>query len=100
MNELTAKKNEAGEDVSWEIGDTIQAEIANVDSQDRRLTLSMRIGEGAAAAPKTEKRQSVAPKKSSEEGAKATSIGELIKQKLGANLATKKDEEEGKDDEE
>ncbi|MBS2019365.1 MAG: 30S ribosomal protein S1 [Deltaproteobacteria bacterium] len=86
-NELVEKKNEAGEAVPYEIGDAIQAEIANVDSQDRRLTLSMRIGEGAAAQTKAEtKRQSVAPKKSSggDDSAKATSIGELIKQKLGA----------------
>jgi small subunit ribosomal protein S1 len=81
-NELMDKKDEAGEVVPFEIGDAIQAEIANVDSQDRRLTLSMRIGE-AATAPKPEKpRTSVAPKKSDE--AKATSIGELIKQKLGS----------------
>ena len=82
-NELVEKKNEAGEVVPFEIGDAINAEIANVDSQDRRLTLSMRIGE-AATAPKPEKqRTSVAPKKASDE-TKATSIGELIKQKLGA----------------
>ena len=82
-NELVEKKNEAGEVVAFDIGDAISAEIANVDSQDRRLTLSMRIGE-AASAPKPEKqRASVAPKKSSDE-TKATSIGELIKQKLGA----------------
>ncbi len=81
-NELVEKKNEAGEAVPYEIGDAINAEIANVDSQDRRLTLSMRIGE-AASAPKPEKqRPSAAPKKASEEQ-KATSIGELIKQKLG-----------------
>ena len=106
-NELNDKKNEAGEAVAYEIGDPIQAEIANVDSQDRRLTLSMRIGE-AATAPKAEKRTSVAPKKSSgDDGSKATSIGELIKQKLGANLAGAKakeaekaeSEEEEKDEE-
>ena len=92
-NELNDKKNEAGEAVAYEIGDPIQAEIANVDSQDRRLTLSMRIGE-AATAPKAEKRTSVAPKKSSgDDGSKATSIGELIKQKLGANLAGAKAKE-------
>ena len=82
-NELVEKKNEAGEAVAYDIGDAINAEIANVDSQDRRLTLSMRIGE-AASAPKPEKqRPSAAPKKASDE-TKATSIGELIKQKLGA----------------
>jgi len=96
-NELVEKKNEAGEAVPYEIGDAIQAEIANVDSQDRRLTLSMRIGE-AATAPKPEKRASAAPKKGGDEGAKATSIGELIKQKLGANLVKGKEEKAEKAD--
>ncbi|MCW5835781.1 MAG: 30S ribosomal protein S1 [Labilithrix sp.] len=97
-NELVEKKNEAGEVVPFEIGDAISAEIANVDSQDRRLTLSMRIGE-AATQPKAEKqRQSVAPKKASEEQ-KATSIGELIKQKLGAvNVKGKEPKAEAKEE--
>jgi small subunit ribosomal protein S1 len=81
-NELVEKKAKDGSLVPFEVGETIQAEIANVDSQDRRLTLSMRIGEGAAIQPKPEKRASAPPKKN-EETAKATSIGELIKQKLG-----------------
>ena len=101
-NEITPKKAEDGSEVAYEVGDPVTAEIANVDSQDRRLTLSMRIGEGAAAAPAKEaKRPSVAPKKSAE-GAKATSIGELIKQKLGDKLgaAAEKTEEssEGEDE--
>jgi small subunit ribosomal protein S1 len=89
-NELVEKKNEAGEVVPFEIGDEIKAEIANVDSQDRRLTLSMRIGE-AGTAPKVQKSQSVAPKGKSAGGddGKATSIGELIKQKLGEKLMGK-----------
>ncbi|MBX3231674.1 MAG: 30S ribosomal protein S1 [Labilithrix sp.] len=97
-NELIAKKNEAGEESIYDIGDTLQAEVANVDSQDRRLTLSMRIGEAAnQPAPKQQQRQSVAPKKA-DEAAKATSIGELIKQKLGA-VAVKKDDDDDDDDE-
>jgi small subunit ribosomal protein S1 len=91
-NELVEKKNEAGEVVAFEIGDPISAEIANIDSQDRRLTLSMRIGE-AGAAPKVQKSQSVAPKGKSaggDDGGKATSIGELIKQKLGEKLIKEK----------
>ncbi|MBX3220007.1 MAG: 30S ribosomal protein S1 [Labilithrix sp.] len=97
-NELVEKKNEAGEVVAFEIGDAISAEIANVDSQDRRLTLSMRIGE-AATQPKAEKqRTSVAPKKASDEQ-KATSIGELIKQKLGAvNVKGKEPKAEAKEE--
>jgi small subunit ribosomal protein S1 len=102
-NELVEKKNEAGEVVAFEIGDPINAEIANVDSQDRRLTLSMRIGEASTQA-KPEKRASVAPKKTSDEGAKATSIGELIKQKLGSvavkGKEPKKEEAAEEDDDE
>ena len=102
-NELVDKKNEAGESVAYEIGDEIKAEIANVDSQDRRLTLSMRIGEAQNAPKPQMQRQSAAPsKKSSDEGSKATSIGELIKQKLGAvNVKGKepKEEETDKDEE-
>ena len=49
----------------------------------------MRIGEGQKPAP--EKRASVAPKKTGAGGddGKATSIGELIKQKLGEKLMGK-----------
>ena len=77
------------------IDDEIQAEIANVDSQDRRVTLSMRIGEAAAAPAKAEKRESKAPKKAtSEAGEKAGgTIGELIKQKLG-NLPVMKTDDD------
>jgi small subunit ribosomal protein S1 len=98
-NELIAKKNEAGEEVTFEIGDAISAEVANVDSQDRRLTLSMRIGEAAnAPQPQKQQRQSVVPSKAKEEGAKATSIGELIKQKLGAVAVKGKDAKKDEED--
>jgi small subunit ribosomal protein S1 len=93
-NELVEKKNEAGEVVPFEIGDPISAEIANIDSQDRRLTLSMRIGEAGSTKQAPQKSQSVAPGKSKSaggdgDGGKATSIGELIKQKLGEKLMGK-----------
>jgi small subunit ribosomal protein S1 len=107
QNELTLGEEEDGTPKQPKIGDEIQAEIANIDSQDRRITLSMRVG-GAAAegtnvsqAPKTEKRESRAPKKASASGAveeaKAGSIGELIKQKLGG-LALGR-EKDGKEEE-
>jgi len=95
-NELVEKRLEDGTTKPFDLGDAIQAEIANVDSQDRRLTLSMRIGETTAAQPKAEKRQSVAPKKS-DDAARAGTIGELIKQKLG-QLPIKKEEEAGEDE--
>src|SRR5690349_22370734 len=50
QNELVEPKDEAGEPRALKIGDAFPAEIANLDAQDRRLSLSMRIGEGVAAA--------------------------------------------------
>jgi small subunit ribosomal protein S1 len=80
------------------IGDEIEAEVSNIDSQDRRLTLSMHMGDVSreAAPPKQEKRESrSAPKKVAEDAvvAKGGTIGELIKQKLGEKLALEKKEE-------
>ncbi len=105
-NELVLKTNEAGEAIEIKIGDEFDAEIANLDTQDRRVTLTMRIGEASAeAASRPEKRESKAPKapgtagmagtagaKKVKEGADATggTIGDLIKQKLG-NLTVDKD---------
>ncbi|MGH7280511.1 MAG: 30S ribosomal protein S1 [Polyangiaceae bacterium] len=80
------------------VGDKVQAEIANIDSQDRRLTLSMRIGESAPQAAAAPKRVSAAPKKTDEATKAGGTIGDLIKQKLGEKLAPKKEDEEGDDD--
>ena len=103
QNELALGEEEDGTPKTPKIGDEVQAEIANIDSQDRRITLSMRVG-GAAAeasqAPKAEKRESRAPKKAASGGpaddAKAGSIGELIKQKLGLALGLEKDKKDDK----
>jgi small subunit ribosomal protein S1 len=99
QGDLVEAKDEDGTPRPFKIGDKITAEIANVDSQDRRLTLSMRIGEAPAApAQKPEKpRASVTPKKASEEKAGGT-IGELIKAKLGAKLNLGGDEKADKGD--
>ena len=88
-NEIVREEERGRRGRPFEIGDAIQAEIANIDSQDCRLTLSMRIGEARLDEASAEKRQSVAPKGKSaggDDGGKATSIGELIKQKLGEKL--------------
>ena len=98
QGDVVEPKAEDGSVKALKIGDTVSAEIANVDTQDRRLTLSMRIGEAPAqtSMPKTEARKSVAPKKS--EGPTAGTIGELIKQKLAATVVDKdKDKGEEKD---
>ena len=88
------------EEKPLKIGDKVQAEIANIDSQDRRITLSMRIGEAASQPTKAEKRPSMMPKKAAADADKAGgTIGELIKQKLGDKLAAvAKEEKEEKDE--
>jgi small subunit ribosomal protein S1 len=94
QNEIVEVKDEAGEAKPFKPGDMVMAEIANLDSQDRRLTMSMRLGEGvaiAAAAQTTAKRPSVAPKKTGEQ--QASTLGELIKQKLGEKLSVDKKDE-------
>jgi small subunit ribosomal protein S1 len=92
--DIIEPKNEAGESRPLEIGDMVTAEIANLDTQERKLTLSMRIGEGTAAgAVSAPKRESKAPKKGAEGESKGGTIGELIKQKLG-NLNVDKDKKD------
>jgi small subunit ribosomal protein S1 len=98
QNELSDVPGEEGAPRPVRIGDEIEAEVSNVDSQDRRLTLSMHLGEAQreVASPKPEKRESraVAPKKLPDDAvAKGGTIGELIKQKLGEKLALEKKEE-------
>jgi small subunit ribosomal protein S1 len=106
--EIVEEKGEDGEPKPLKVGDTVRAEIANIDTQDRRLTLSMRMGEatpvatgGATApAPKGEKRESRAPKKATDDAKAVGSIGELIKQKLGGKLGLPADtKDEDKSDE-
>src|SRR5450432_31921 len=108
QNELVLQKDESGEDVLPKIGDEIEAEIANIDSQERRVTLSMRRGEAVTVSSSTSEvkpatRPSKSPKKTSAaEAAAGGTIGELIKQKLGAKLAqinTDKKDADEEDDE-
>jgi len=107
QGDIVPTKNESGEETQLEIGDEIEAEIANLDSQERRITLTMRTGEAAVPAATTAtgeakpaQRPSKPPKKSAAGEAAGGTIGELIKQKLGAKLATigdKKDEDPGEE---
>jgi small subunit ribosomal protein S1 len=103
QNEIVAP----GDDKAFKIGDEVEAEIANIDTQERRITLSMRVGGAATAAATTTEakpapaRTSKAPKKSTAaETAAGGTIGELIKQKLGAKLAGMGPEKGDKKDEE
>ena len=93
-NDLVEGTNEDGSTKALEIGDAVKAEIANIDTQDRRLTLSMRIGEAAAAPQKTTSvaRETTKSTKKSSDESKGNTIGELIKQKLG-NFSIEKKEE-------
>jgi small subunit ribosomal protein S1 len=98
-SDIVAPKDESGAEKEFSPGDEIEAEVANIDTQERRITLTMRRGEGAGATAeaKPAARPSRAPKKSAAaEGAAGGTIGDLIKQKLGSKLTvgeTKKDDE-------
>jgi small subunit ribosomal protein S1 len=103
QNDLVLPKDESGNEKALKPGDEVEAEVANIDTQERRITLSMRKGESVAAAPvgaeaKPAPRASKTPKKSAAAEATGGTIGELIKQKLGAKLAgigTEKDAQSG-----
>jgi small subunit ribosomal protein S1 len=108
-NEVVEPKNEDGTARAFKQGDDLSAEIANIDTQDRRLTLSMRVGEAEKeTTSRVSERPAKAPKagggtskKSAEERSAAGSIGELIKQKLGQKLGlTPADKEEKSDKDE
>ncbi|MDP9151482.1 MAG: 30S ribosomal protein S1 [Myxococcota bacterium] len=102
QNDVVVPSEEDGKEGELHAGDEFDAEVANIDSQERRITLSMRMGEPtpttAAVDAKPAQRSSKAPKKSvAVTDASGGTIGELIKQKFGDKLATigteKKDDE-------
>jgi small subunit ribosomal protein S1 len=107
QNDAVLPKDENGENRLFRTGEMIEAEVANIDSQERRITLSMRRGEPTAAPTassgeaKPASRASKTPKKTASAEAVGGTIGELIKQKLGAKLASIGDtkSEDGEDDE-
>ncbi|APS00899.1 30S ribosomal protein S1 [Pajaroellobacter abortibovis] len=93
---------------SYQKGDKIEAQVANIDTQERRLTLSMRWNEvdvqssfsesnpGATTASNKNEKVARAKKASEEKPAVAGSIGELIKQKLGEKFGLSDDPEKEK----
>ncbi|HEY3822191.1 MAG TPA: 30S ribosomal protein S1 [Polyangiaceae bacterium] len=112
QNDVVLGVDAEGKEKQLRPGDEVEAEIANIDTQERRITLSMRMGETtttSASAPVEAKqpaaqRPSKAPSKkvSAAEAAAGGTIGELIKQKLGSKLAAvseKANEKDKKDDE-
>ncbi len=73
------------------VGDIVRAEIANVDTVDRRVTMSLRnVGSSANA----ERHQAMAREQTS---SKTATLGDLLKEKLGDKLQslTNKDSGEG-----
>jgi small subunit ribosomal protein S1 len=106
QNDLVLPKDETGKEKALRVGEELESEIANIDTQERRLTLSMRRGgetTSVTAEAKPSPRASKAPKKTAAAEATGGTIGELIKQKLGAKLAgigTEKAEKSEKTDEE
>jgi small subunit ribosomal protein S1 len=92
QNDVVLPKDENGEEVPFHPGDQIEAEVANIDTQERRITLSMRRGEAiptpASPEAKPTQRASKTPKKTAAAEAVGGTIGELIKQKLGDKLAS------------
>jgi small subunit ribosomal protein S1 len=115
QGDLVVPKDETGKEKTLHAGDELDAEIANIDTQERRITLSMKraepppvvavpattTGDAATAKPQVPaapRAAAKAPKKSATSAeALGGTIGELIKQKLGSKLATigtdKKDDE-------
>ena len=65
-------------------GDTFDAEIAHIDTHERRILLSMKIGEVAAQPAAAQSQKQPRQKKASGDEPKAGTIGDLIKAKLGA----------------
>jgi small subunit ribosomal protein S1 len=91
QSDVVVGKEEDGTDKALNIGDPITAEVANIDSQERKVTMSMRVGEGAVASPMTstaskERRDSKAPSKKGADDKGGGTIGDLIKLKLGEKL--------------
>jgi small subunit ribosomal protein S1 len=91
QNDVVVPVDADGKERPLRPGDEVEAEIANIDTQERRITLSMRMGETGAtptAEAKPAQRTSKAPKKSTAAEAAGGTIGDLIKQKLGGKLAS------------
>jgi small subunit ribosomal protein S1 len=92
QNDVVTPVDAEGKEKPLRPGDEVDAEIANIDTQERRITLSMRMGEAAPqassgeASAKPARAQTKAPKKSAAAEAAGGTIGDLIKQKLGGKL--------------
>src|SRR5208283_3687897 len=64
QNEIVAPADESGKEKTFKIGEELEAEIANIDTQERRTTRSMRVGRAAATAATTSKAKPATPRTS------------------------------------
>ncbi|MFO0566790.1 MAG: 30S ribosomal protein S1 [Polyangiaceae bacterium] len=72
--------NEIDPNLALSAGDKVKAEVSNVDSMDRRITLTMR---NVGASPAAEQFQALAREKAGQ----GATLGDLLKGKLGDKLA-------------
>ncbi len=73
--------NELPDDAKPRKGEVVKAEVANVDSMDRRLTLTMRdVGQTPAA------EQLTTMKRESSNAARGSTLGDLFREKFGDQL--------------
>jgi small subunit ribosomal protein S1 len=107
QSDMVEPKDDQGEPRPFAVGEELDAEISNIDSQDRRLSLSMRVGTLApvviAQPQQPQQPQQPAPdrprpdkpakvkKAAAQEASSGGTIGDLIKLKLGDKLGLDKD---------
>ena len=79
--EAVVPANEVGADTALRPGDEVKAEVANVDGIDRRITMTLR---NVGGTPQAEQYQALKKEASS---SRTATLGDLMKEKLGAKLA-------------
>ncbi|MCC6213582.1 MAG: 30S ribosomal protein S1 [Polyangiaceae bacterium] len=77
--EAVIPSNEIPGDAALRVGDTVKAEVANVDTMDRRITLSLRNVGGSPQAERAAVMQR-------EASSRSTTLGDLMKAQLGDKL--------------
>ncbi|MCB9608331.1 MAG: S1 RNA-binding domain-containing protein [Polyangiaceae bacterium] len=73
--------NDIPQDVQLKPGDKVKAEVSNIDSMDRRITMTMR---NVGATPQAEQYTALKREAAS---TKSATLGDLLKAKLGDKLA-------------
>src|SRR5690606_19371099 len=81
--EAMIPNNDVPVDMKLRRGDLVKGEISNVDSMDRRLTMSLKA---VGASPAAE--QLTTLKKEAAAASKGSTLGDLLKEKFGDKLST------------